>query len=423
MNHKSSVSVTNNHGATSLRDTLLFGAPLLVLAMGHMLSNLLRTLPAIAADVISADIAVSPESLASLTGAYHFAFAAGQIPVGVALDRYGVRVVSLVLLSIVTVGAVLAGTVGGASGFLFAQIVLGIGCCGMLLCPMTLAAKLLTPAKFGLWSGLVQGVGNTGMLLSGSPMAWLVEQHGWRTGFLVSAALAVVIAALVLAFVPGGSSDRAAKHTTLKAEAVQVVRIGLSRPLRGVIILAFSSFAAAIAVRGLWGGPWLMGIKHLDRLEAGSALMPLTLAMVVGPMIYGMVDRRLGRRGAILAIGHVAAGTALLLVAVGGSQGFMSSTFGVPVLSAKFDTMAFFVFGAAIAVQPLLFALARAAVLPDQAGKALAAVNLSFFGGAAILQALTSPVASAFGLPAVMAFLGVVLLVAATAFGVLVRRI
>src|SRR5262245_45974182 len=121
-----------------LRDALLFAAPLLVLALGHMLSNMLRTLPAIAADVISIDIAVSPESLARLTGAYHFAFAAGQIPVGVALDRYGVRTVSLTLFSIVALGAVLATSVGGAAGFLVAQIVLGIGCCGMLLCPMTL---------------------------------------------------------------------------------------------------------------------------------------------------------------------------------------------------------------------------------------------------------------------------------------------
>src|SRR3954452_988285 len=188
--------------ARPLRDALLFGAPLFVLALGHMLSNLLRTLPAIAADVISIDIAVSPESLASLTGAYHFAFAAGQMPVGVALDRYGVRTVSLTLFSIVAFGAVLAASVGAAAGFLVAQIVLGIGCCGMLLCPMTLAAKLLTPAQFGLWSGLIQGVGNAGMLLSASPMAWLVEQHGWRAGFWVSAALAVVIAALVLIFVP-----------------------------------------------------------------------------------------------------------------------------------------------------------------------------------------------------------------------------
>lgn len=423
MTDSGSATVAKQPTAASLRSALIFGAPLLVLALGHMLSNMLRTLPAIATDVISADIAVSPESLASLTGAYHFAFAAGQIPVGVALDRYGVRTVSLTLFSIVAIGAVIATSIGGAAGFLIAQIILGIGCCGMLLCPMTLAAKLLTPTQFGLWSGLIQGVGNAGMLLSASPMAWLVDQHGWRAGFLLSAVLAVMIAGLVWLFVPNAAPDRAAARTTLKTEAREVIQIGLSRGLRGVIILAFASFAAAIAVRGLWGGPWLMEIKHLGRVEAGNALLPLTLALVVGPMIYGILDRRLGQRRGLLAVGHLVAGLALFLVAAGGPAGILSKAAGLPYLPATFDIWTFFVFGAAIAVQPLLFAMGRAAVSPDKAGKALAAVNLSFFGGAAVLQGLTSPVAAAWGLAAVMVFLGLVVLSATIAFVILTRRV
>ncbi|MGV6874273.1 MFS transporter [Pseudochelatococcus sp. B33] len=404
-----------------LRSILLFGAPLLVLALGHMLSNLLRTLPAIAADVISADISVSPETLAILTGAYHLAFAAGQIPVGIALDRYGVRPVALTLFAIITLGATLAALVGGAAGFLIAQIILGLGCCGMLLCPMTLAAKMLPSTQFGLWSGLIQGVGNSGMILSASPMAWLVEQHGWRAGFGTSAVLAIVIAVLVLLFVPNTLSDRTGEKPTLRAEVREVVRIGLLPRLRGVIILAFVSFAAVIAIRGLWGGPWLMEVKHLGRVAVGNTLMPLTLALVAGPMIYGILDRRIGHRRALIAAGHCMAGLALLLVAAGGPSGILSASVGIPVLPAGYDMAAFLAFGAAIAVQPLLFAMGRAAVSPDNAGKALAAVNLSFFGGAAIIQALTSPIAMLWGLSAVMIFLAATLLAATAAFLVLTR--
>ena len=48
---------------------------------------------------------------------------------------------------------------------------MGIGCSGMLMCPITYAARTLTAARFALWSGLIQAVGNTGMLLSASPLA------------------------------------------------------------------------------------------------------------------------------------------------------------------------------------------------------------------------------------------------------------
>lgn len=405
----------------TFRAVLLFGAPLLVLALGHMLSNLLRTLPAVATDVISVDIGVTAASLASLTGAYHIAFAAGQIPVGVALDRYGVRAVALTLLAIVTVGAVLAATVGGASGFLVAQVVLGIGCCGMLLCPMTLAAKLLTPQQFGLWSGLIQGVGNTGMLLSASPLAWLIEHHGWRAGFWAAAIFAVVIAALVAIFVSNKRTGPAVTGQTIRAEAREVVRIGLSPRLRGIVVLAFTSFAAAIAVRGLWGGPWLMDVRHLGRIEAGNSLLPLTIALVVGPMLYGVLDRRSGGRRTLLIAGHLVAALALLAVAAARPGSWTSQALGGAVFPVGFDVSAFLLFGAAIAVQPLLFAMGRAVVAPEHAGKALAAINLSFFAGAAVVQALTSPIAAAWGLPAVMVFLGAVLLVATWAFAVLTK--
>lgn len=422
MSASSTPSQPTSKRSTDLRRALLFGAPLLVLALGHMLSNLLRTLPAIATDVISADIAVAPETVASLTGAYHFAFAAGQIPVGVALDRYGVRRVSLTLFAIVAIGAAFAAQVGGSTSFLLAQISLGIGCCGMLLCPMTFAAKQLTPSQFGLWSGLIQGVGNAGMLLSASPMAWLIEQQGWRAGFWVSAALSVIIGLLVVLFVRDAAPERIESRSELKSEVREVIALAVSARLRGVIILAFSSFAAAIAVRGLWGGPWLMDIRHLDRVEAGNALLPLTFALVVGPMLYGIVDRRLGQRRVLLAVGHLVAGLAIFAIGFTGPGGPIAGVFGSVSLPVSFDVTALLVFGAAISVQPLLFAMGRAAVATEKAGKALAAVNLSFFAGASVMQAVTSIVATVLGMAAVMMFLGGVLFIATAAFVHFTRR-
>lgn len=392
-----------------------FVAPLLVLAFGHMISNLVRTLPAISADVLALDLGVSAEGLASLTGAYHFAFAAGQIPLGVALDRFGVRPVSLALLALVAAGTVLAALAGGPGGFLLAQVVLGLGCSGMLLCPMTLAAKLLTPAKFGLWSGLIQGVGNVGMLLSASPLAWLVEQQGWRAGFWVSGLLAIGVAALVARAVPAPQPSPG-PHPGLLADAKRVLRLGASAKLRGMVLLAFASFAVIIGVRGLWGGPWLMEVKGLTRIEAGHVLLLLTLALIAGPVAAGVLDRRLGRRRALLAAGHAVAGLALLLLAGGGPGGWLSRLAGVTVLPVSADAALLFAFGLAIAIQPLIFAMTRAAVPPEEAGKALSAVNLSFFAGAAVLQAATGPVAAAGGVGMAIGFLGAAMLLGTVLF-------
>jgi hypothetical protein len=80
-----------------------------------MLSTLLRTIPAISLDVMAADFATAPQTLASLTSIYHFAFAASQIPVGAALMQSTTGVVAtlygLPAVLLFMAAALVAGTV------------------------------------------------------------------------------------------------------------------------------------------------------------------------------------------------------------------------------------------------------------------------------------------------------------------------
>jgi MFS family permease len=244
-------------------------AALVILTCGHVLSNLLRTTPAMAIDLMAVDLKSSAQTLAALTSAYHFFFALLQIPVGVALDRYSIRSVSLTLFAGTVAGAALAASSQGPVSFFLSQALIGMATSGMLMCPMALAAKKLTAAQFGLWSGLILSLGNGGMLLSSSPLAYVVEHWGWRAGFWIAAVAGIVVAALVMLIVPADRPQPGARRA-LGAEMATVVRLGLSPVLRGIVIIAFVSLAVQIVLRGLWAGPWLMNIKGLSRLEAGK---------------------------------------------------------------------------------------------------------------------------------------------------------
>ena len=288
-------------GADTNIRALIFA--LLALACGHMLSTLLRTIPAISLDVMAADFRTPPQTLASLTSIYHFAFAASQIPVGAAMDRFGVRPVSLSLLCGTIVGALASGLATGPESFLFGQFLLGVATSGMLMCPMTLAAKQMSAARFGLWSGIILSIGNIGMLLSASPLAFVVELWGWRAGFWISAGFGAVVAIAVFLLVPKQPAAQADQSSPL-SQMAEVLRIGLSRPLRGLIALSLVSLAASLVLRGLWGGPWLMEIKALSRIEAGNMLGLFTLALIAGPVLMGILDRTIGHRREVLAATH-----------------------------------------------------------------------------------------------------------------------
>ncbi|WP_027528988.1 MFS transporter [Bradyrhizobium sp. WSM3983] len=405
-------AVANDEAGHGTR-TLIFA--LVALACGHMLSTLLRTIPALSLDLMAADFHVQPQALASLTSVYHFAFAASQIPVGAAMDRFGVRPVSLSLLAGTIIGAIASGFATGPSSFALGQLLLGIATSGMLMCPMTLAAKQLSAARFGLWSGAILSIGNIGMLLSSSPLAFVVDQYGWRAGFWIAAAGGVAVALAVFALVPNQPAEHKDESSPL-SQMIEVLRLGLARPLRGLIALAMVSLATSLVLRGLWGGPWLMEVKGLSRVEAGNQLGAYTLAMIAGPLCIGMIDRRIGRRRELVAGTHTLAALLVVLMALGAPHFAVAWLFCVPVMPPQYDLVLFVLIGFATSAQPLLFGMCRQLVDEQVVGKALAAVNLAFFLGTALMQSITGAVAAFAGLPAVLLFMAAAMLVGVLIF-------
>ena len=229
------------------------------------------------------------------------------------------------------------------------------------------------------------------------------------SGFLRSAALAVLV------LVPNQPAEHKDTSSPM-SQMIEVLRLGLSRPLRGLIALALVSLATSLVLRGLWGGPWLMQVKGLSRVEAGNQLGAFTLAMIAGPLCIGMIDRRLSRRRELVAGTHTIAALLVALMALGAPHYAISVLFGVAVMPPQYDLVLFVLIGLATSAQPLLFGMSRQLVDAQTAGKALAAINLAFFLGAALMQSTTGAVAAFAGPPAVLLFMAAALLVGVMIF-------
>ncbi len=413
LNERPSSAAGVNRGAATAPIMLFVG--LIVLSLGHVLSNLMRTMPSVTIDLMAADLDASPQVLIGLTSAYHFAFALSQIPIGIALDRYGIRQVSLVLFIGTVAGAALAAVAQNAISFTVAQAMLGVFTSGMLMTPLALAARSLPASRFAVWSGIILAVGNSGMLLSASPLAYFVEAWGWRAAFWASAAAAVLVACVIAMIVPNSRPEQR-RATSVIGELSHVMRLSVSPALRGIIMLALVALAVMIVLRGIWGGPWLMEVKGLTRVEAGNVLLAFTVTMVVGPLIAGALDQRIRNRRAFVATTQGLVAVLLLVMAGGGPGGPISNLVGVAYLSPAVDTGLLLGIGLLGSAQFILYTMARDAVSPADTGKALAAANLGFFLGTAVMQSVTSPVASLYGLPAVLATMAGMMAIGVMAF-------
>ena len=82
---------------------------LLPFAGGYFLSYFYRTINAVIAAELSSSMQLRASDLGLLTAVYFLSFAAMQLPVGIALDRYGPRRVQGVLLVVAAIGAAVFG--------------------------------------------------------------------------------------------------------------------------------------------------------------------------------------------------------------------------------------------------------------------------------------------------------------------------
>ena len=75
-----------------------FGWVFLAFVCGYITSNFLRSANAVISPNLMNDIGLTADQLGLMTSLYYITFAAIQLPMGAALDRYGSRIVIPILL-------------------------------------------------------------------------------------------------------------------------------------------------------------------------------------------------------------------------------------------------------------------------------------------------------------------------------------
>ena len=312
---------------------------LLVLSTAFALSQAFRTVAAILAAPLQAELGLTPQQLGSFAGAFHFAFGAMQVFMGIGIDLHGVRRTLLVSFPLAVAGAALSALAPGYGTLLLGQVLIGIGCAPAFLACTVFIARHFPPARFSAVSGTILSLGSIGMLATGTPLAWLVEATSWRVGFTVLAGCSAVAWALIAWKVHEPQPERRADapHESLGRAALAYVGLLKLPHTAGIVALSFVCYASFITLRGLWLGPLLIERHHFSLVQSGNVALAVSAVSMVGPALFGRFDpggsaRRRRLVGfslllaglfVVLALSHSAAVDVGLSLAVGLLSGYM----------------------------------------------------------------------------------------------------
>ena len=174
----------------------------LPLAAANVMNQAARTVMAIVGPVLAVELVLSASELGVLAACLFAAYAAAQLPLGVALDAFGARRVQAVLMALAALGFAIFALSPGFAGLVVARIVLGIGISGGLMAVIKAHADWFERGRVAHVTGIATAIGALGSTLTTSPVQALLPALGWRGVFWGLCLLALGVATWIFLSVP-----------------------------------------------------------------------------------------------------------------------------------------------------------------------------------------------------------------------------
>ncbi|KAB8064545.1 MFS transporter [Janthinobacterium violaceinigrum] len=357
-------------GGSSRSGAAVFCLVFLPFALGHYLSCLLRGVNAVLTAELLGAIALTPAQLGLLTSAFFLAFALVQLPVGMALDRYGPRTVQLWLLALAALGVWLFSRGHSFAGLMWARALMGAGLGGCFMAAVKAISCAIAPSRLPSVHGYLIAVGGLGAATATMPVKLALHYTDWRGVFLGLALAALAIGLLIRLLSPAMPAPAAAGN---KVSVWSVYRDPGFRRTIALILLPHTVF---FGVQGLWVGRWLADVGGLSDDSVAYLLYLGMAAVIFGAIGMGMLTEWAARRS--IAPMQVAGAGIALFVAV---QVAMACNVlpSLPLLSVLFTLLG--------TVTGLEYAIVAQSMPASLTGRAATCLNLLIFTGAFLVQA------------------------------------
>ena len=247
---------------------------------------------AVLAPTLAAEFGLTAGGLGLLSSMYFFAFVFCQLPVGVAMDRWGPRRVNAALLLVAAAGGTWFAFAETAAAAMAARALIGVGVSVALMASLT-AFVLWYPAdRLATMNAIAFSVGMVGAIAATVPLELLLRVWPWRQAFLLIVGLTLIVSLVLWLWVP----ERRAETRSTQPWA-GLGKLFTDAAFLRIAVCVGASQCAAVALSTLWIATWLRDVAGYTPAGVARGLLAVNVAMVVGYLVFGRAADALQRRG------------------------------------------------------------------------------------------------------------------------------
>ncbi len=246
-----------------------------------------RAIVSVALPVIGADLHLGQAAKGVLLSAFFWSYAAMQLPVGWAADRYNLRWFYSAAFALWSLACGFTGFAASLGALMFMRAILGIGESVYLPGGMKIVSVLFGAKDRGLASGLMNCGTRAGLALGAPAIAYLVSSLGWHKSFFILGFGSIFWLVPWLAVFPA----RVRTQNSGPAPDLRRTLATFDRNLLGMCLghLGYGYYWYLLVT---WLPDYLVEARHMTLERAGAfAMVPFLVFSVSEPLGGWIADR------------------------------------------------------------------------------------------------------------------------------------
>ena len=269
----------------------------LCFALGYLLSYALRSINAVIAPSLLAELGMSNADLGLLSSAYFVAFGCMQLPLGIWLDKYGARRTESALLLCAAAGAVVFATSTSLAGLWVGRALIGIGVSACLMASLKAYRQWFSLEQQPQLASWMLVAGTAGALAATLPVTLALPLIGWRGVFWIVAALLLATSAAIFFLLRDAERSFPPAAHGATADDGGYARIFGNAYFWRMGVLGLVNHGIFFALQTLWAGPWMTTVLGKTQQQTGEILFVFNLVLMLSYLLLGWSAPRLVARG------------------------------------------------------------------------------------------------------------------------------
>lgn len=223
----------------------------LLIASFYLFQYLLRIMPISMRDSWQTDFNMTATDLGIIGASFLYTYSLIQIPIGYAIDRFGIWWITFISLALCTSGVFLCVQADNIELLIISRLLIGLGSASPFICAMKVIYNQFPISRQSFYSGLTLALAMIGVVLFNFILQDIVTAYGWREASYFLLFIGIM---LMVSFYNTKRITSAACNYRSKYSPSKIVHILRTKEVWGYIIITICLYIPLPVFADIWSG-------------------------------------------------------------------------------------------------------------------------------------------------------------------------